>query len=282
MWCSFVLVALAANPYLDEGRRHFGNLEFDAAARSLAIATEQPGLSVAERREAFDVYAQALLALQRRDDAIAAYRRLLQADAYAPAPQAAPKVVECFLAAKRSAYPPPAVKATARVDGRSVTVSVFDPWGEVKRVRWFEATASGLNESAAARVVDHQVTLESADGTQRVLFDALGAGDVLLDHVEVELGPVAPDVVAPAPAPSSSKRTLFAAGSFGAAALSGGLSALFFGFAFRPAPALSEARLVNAWNDGRAMDAGLGWALGGLAVAATVTAVLILLGVFPD
>lgn len=280
MLSSLVLVTLAANPYLDEGRRHFANLEFDAAAKALAIATEQPGLSTPERREAFDVYAQALLALQRRDEAISAYRRLLESDAYAPPPQAAPKVVECFLAAKRLAYPPPGVKVASTVDGKTVAVTVFDPWGDVKRVRWFEGTAAELREGAAVELREHQVRLTPSKTAQRVLFDALGNADVLLAHGELELGGASsttPSRAVTQPSPGPRWLTL---GAGGGAVVAAGLSAVLLGLAFRAAPAISDAPGVNTWNAQRQSEAAVGWTLGALALGAGVVALLSFLDVF--
>jgi hypothetical protein len=178
------VLALTANPYLEEGRKHFTALEFEAAARTLAIAVEQPGLSGADRRDAFDLWAQSLLATNQRDQAERAYRRLLEADPYAPTPQASPKVVDCFVRAKQAAYPRPSVTLKGSlVADRAVLVKVFDPWALVKRVRWLERTAEAVTEQRAAVLTDRAFTVKPSPDARSVLFDALDPSDRRPWHV---------------------------------------------------------------------------------------------------
>lgn len=264
------LVALAANPYLTEGRRHFANLEFEAAAAALVVAIEQPGLTQDERREGFDLYAQSLLASGRTDAAEKAYTRLLVDDAYAPAPRAAPKVIECFTRAKRLAWPPPAVTLTHRLE--PLVVTVFDPWSAVKRVRWFQALGEGLVEGAPPTLVERRFQLSAAANAHRVLIDALGTDDVLLAHLEVPLVPTAAErLVAPVGVAAPGPRWLTVT-SVIVAAVAIAASITFFALAFRPAPALDSAASVNAWNAGTTRDAALSWVFAGAGVGATVTA----------
>ncbi len=271
------VLVLSANPYLAEGRKHFFALEFEAAARTLAIAVEQPGLSGAERREAFDFWAQALLATNRREQAERAYRRLLEADPYAPTPLAAPKVVECFLRAKQAAWPKPAVtlKGTLLAE-REVAVTVFDPWALVKRVRWLEGTTAAVTEQPTPTLLDHAFTVTPSARAARLLFDALDPSDVLLAHLEVQL-PTRVEVVATAPTPVvtvGTPRWVVVTLSI-AAVVAAGVGATFFYLGYRDAPTLTMASGVNEWNAAATRNAALGWSFGGVAVGAGVAAAFV-------
>ena len=256
LWLSTVL---AANTYLDEGRRHFSALEFDGAARTLAVAVEQPGLTVDERREAFHLWAQSLLAIDQRDLAEQVYVRLLKDDPYAPRPEAAPKVVDTFLRAKQQAWPRPSVtlqQAPAASD-QEAQVAVFDPWNLVQRVRWFD----GTREQPSVPQVDHHVTVTPGPQATRLLFDALDASGVLLAHLEVTRSPV--------PARADRTGVLIALGTSAAVAVIVG--AVFLGLAFQAPPTLTRATDINAWNGHTQRDAALGWSLGALGLALGAT-----------
>lgn len=277
MLFALALFSLTANPYLVEGRQHFTNLDFEAAASAMEIAAGQPGLSAAEQREAFDVWAQALLALGRSKEAEKVYARLLTADAYAVAPAGAPKVRECFERAKRSVWPVPSVKlSSARESEASVRVTVFDPWNVVKRVRWFEAGAQGLKEGPVPEVVERAFAVTPSAGAQRLLFDALGASDALLSHLEVELGAEraaeVPVVVVEPGAKRASYALTWLAG--GASVVAAGSSAAFFYLGYRGAPALMGAAETNQWNSAASRNAALAWTFGVVALAAAVVAIL--------
>lgn len=271
MVLSLLLAVLASNPYLDEGRRHFANLEFDAAVKALAIAVEQPGLSSLERREAFDTYAQSLLAVERRDDAIAVYKRLLSADPLTPTPKAAPKVVESFLVAKRAVFPPPAVTLEALQAGEAVNVSVFDPWQAVKRVRWLELTES-LTEGQPVAIVEGRFVLTPSPAAKKVLIDALGANDVLLVHRELVL--VAPSVTSTAPTASMSLGALTITGLI-AAGVSAAAAITFFGLGWQAPPSsFADAASINTWNGQRRAEATAAWSFTALAAVAGVFSAL--------
>ncbi|MBL8912103.1 MAG: hypothetical protein JNM17_15515 [Archangium sp.] len=274
---SLVSVLLASNPYLDEGRRHFDALEFEAANASLTVAVQQSSLTTEERRTAFDLQARALLALNRKEDAIAAYARLLERDPYAPQPSGAPKVIDAFLRGREKAWPKPSVKWSRAADPEAgaIKVELQDPWALVMRARYFESSKAGLSEHSA-QVIDHSLVVRPSPSTSQVLFDALDANGTLLAHFEVPVTPTATQEPAATPlvrttsaTPPSSLRTP------GIVALIAGLAtvaagAIVLGFGYGPAPTtLTSAGDINAWNRSVTGQVGAGWALasGGAALS---------------
>lgn len=271
MFCSTLLLVLAADPYLAEGQRHFDALEFAAATTSLTVAVEQPELSVEQRRQAFHLLAQSLLALDRRDDARLAYERLLKRDPLAPPPEAAPKVVDAFLAAKASVWPRPSVTLKAREDLPSVTVEVFDPWALVARVRCFERVDGRLVEAATA-AQQPLWRVQPRDAAERVLIDALDRSGVLLAHLEVPLAlrPPASTTVSGAPPRSRLAAVLLTS----AAVVAVGFGASLLGVGYRQAPTLTAADDINRWNASTSAEVATGWALSGGAVLLGVAAAI--------
>jgi hypothetical protein len=269
-----LLTVLAGTPSLEEGRRHFKELEFDAAAAALAMALAQPGLSPAERREATDLRAQSLLAVGRTEEADGAYADLLGADPHAPGPEAsAPKVQASFLRAKQRVWPRPSVALSraAEAPAGAVAVSVQDPWGLVRRVRWLEALGAAPVERPAPPLEGRVLTVVPSPAAQRALFDALAADGTRLAHLEVALVLPAGQVEAhAAPPPRWVTITLIAA-SVAAA----GLGATFLGLGFRAPPAFSTAAAATGWNQGAAVNVGLGWTFAGLAVGSGVAAAVV-------
>lgn len=283
MLAALAVSLVAANPYLLEGRAHFARLEFEAATRSLAIAVEQPDLDVEERREGFGLWAQSLLAQGRAEEATAAYARLLREDPHAPAPQAAPKVVECFLKARQEVWPKPSVAlrplapsgAASPSAAATVTLEVFDPWALTRRVRLLEATEAGrLIERPSPLLNGRTLRVEPSAEATRLLFDALDADGALLAHLEVSPLRRSPGLELAAPtrwhAPRWVTVLLIATATVAAA-----VGATFLGLGFRGPPAATSAAEVNAWNAGASRNAALGWSLGGLAVGVGVAAVLV-------
>lgn len=264
-------LVLCINPYLVEGRKHYDTLEFDAAARSFAVAVEQSDLTNDERRSAFDLWAQALIALNRRDEAEKVFVRWLKSDPYAPTPKAAPKIVDAFLRARQLAWPKPAVKWSRLDDGadQSVRVELFDPWSLTSRVRWLESDDGALSERPTPPLEAHVLTVQPSAGSRRLLFDALDVQGVLLAHFEVSL---AAAIAAPASAGVSKngERTvkwvpivLLVAGVVAA-----GLGATFLGLGYRAPPTLTAASDINAWNSSASTQTALGWTLVGTGAAA--------------
>ncbi|MFT3707737.1 MAG: hypothetical protein QM817_08725 [Archangium sp.] len=270
-----VSLMLCANPYLTEARKHFDTLEFDAATRSFAVAVEQSDLSAEERRIAFDLWAQALLALNRRDEAEKVYVRWLKSDPWAPPPNAAPKVVDAFLRARQIAWPKPSVKWTRVDDGSSGTVRVelFDPWSLASRVRWLEALESGLTERPTPPLEAHVLTVQPTPGAKRLLFDALDAQDVLLSHFEIALAVGAATTRAPTvtTAPTTPSVKWAPIVILAASAIAAGFGAAFLGLGYRAPPTLTAASDINAWNRSANTQVGLGWSLLGVGVAGAGT-----------
>ncbi|MBL8954383.1 MAG: hypothetical protein JNK82_26635 [Myxococcaceae bacterium] len=275
-----VLALLAANPYLDDGRARFSALEFEAAARALAVAMDQPRLTTDERREGFDLWAQSLLALGRTEEAVSVYARLLKDDVHAPQPSAAPKVIEAFARAKAQVWPKPSVsleeEARSDVNGE-VTVKVTDPWSLVRRVRRLEDGPRGLVEGPSVPVVDHRLRVTPSSQSQRLLLDALDASNGLLAHLELSVMAPAEAPAVPVAARSSPSRTprwlpvvLGAAGV--AAGVTGGV---LLGLAFRSPARLERADSINGWNAAAQRNAAVGWSLAGTALALGIVAVVL-------
>ncbi|MBK7860019.1 MAG: hypothetical protein IPJ65_15630 [Archangiaceae bacterium] len=204
MLVAVMLMALASNPYLEEGGSTSPTSTSTRPARAMQISVGQPGLSRDELREAFDLWAQALLAMGRREDAERTYARLLREDPYVPAPTAAPKVRECFERAKRSVWPPPSVKLSSTREGPHVTVTVFDPWSLVQRLRFLQATPDALVEAPAPLVTERVYSATPTVHAQRLLFDALDSNGAMLAHLEL---PVEGAVVATALEPAPTRRS---------------------------------------------------------------------------
>lgn len=274
MLSAVVTLFLCGNPYLAEGRKHYDTLEFDAAARSFAVAVDQTELTLDEKRSAFELWAQALLALNRRDEAEKVFVRWLKEDPYAPTPKAAPKVVDAFLRARQLAWPKPAVK-WSRLDDRegSVRMELFDPWSLTARVRWLEAGEGGLTERPSPPLEAHVLSVQPTPGTRRLLFDALDAQDALLSHVEVALTGAAQLAATPPAvtrAPGGSVKwpavVLLAVGVVAA-----GIGTTFLGLGYGAPPTLTSATQINAWNQGANTQVAVGWSLLGAGVAAAAT-----------
>src|SRR5436309_1922884 len=88
---------VGANPYLEEGRKLYGAMQYEQAAARLKLAAEVPTSSLDERRAAFDLLARTLAALGRTDEADGAYAALLAKDPEAPGPdEASPKIRSLF------------------------------------------------------------------------------------------------------------------------------------------------------------------------------------------
>ena len=173
-----VLALLAANPYLAEGKSHFEQLAYEKALGPLTLAAQVPGLSAAERREAFNLLARTRAALGDLPGATAAYTDLLEKDPLAPAPgEAAPKIREAFRAAKAALFPPGTVKLTltkSAADGHLV-FELFDPWAAVTRLDVHEVGGARLISVAPEATV---VDIRLPAGLAQAWVEALNANGV--------------------------------------------------------------------------------------------------------
>jgi tetratricopeptide (TPR) repeat protein len=124
---------LSSNPHLDQGRSLFRALKYDEALKPLERATQATTSTQAERRESFDLYARALAALGRIDEAERAYAALLATDPMAPAPAGvAPKISDAWLRAKRGLYRDDWVRLSALpAAAGELRIEVLDPWARV-------------------------------------------------------------------------------------------------------------------------------------------------------
>lgn len=194
MWPALLGLWLAANPWLEEGQRHFEALRYPEAAAALRTALDAPTNSVEERRKAGDLLARALLAQGKQAEAEAVWAGLLAKDSELPDPVGvSPKVREAFWRAKEKVYPRRFVRLEARPAAQGqLAASVVDPWRLVARVhqRLGPAATTELNP------VDGVVRTELAPGSGSHLLEALDAQGALLASLTVE----APPKVEPAPA----------------------------------------------------------------------------------
>lgn len=131
--CSVLPLVLAANPYLDQGRKLYRQLFYQEAEVQLRRAIEVPTSTQEERREAYDLLARALYARGQAGDAELAYAELLGRDPHTPPPQkASPAIRELFQRAKLRVYPRGYVRLTQTPSPPgTIEVSVVDPWSEV-------------------------------------------------------------------------------------------------------------------------------------------------------
>jgi hypothetical protein len=128
---------LAVNPNLAEGRRLYEQLHYREAEDRLRRARHDAQASQAEKLEAYDLLARALIAQNKLAEGEDVYAELLVIVPNAPAPpEAAPKVEEVFARAKRRLYPPDYVKLTQRAAASGeVQIEVADPWSKVAAVK---------------------------------------------------------------------------------------------------------------------------------------------------
>src|SRR5499427_4458372 len=156
--CLTALV-LSANPYLEEGRGFYQSLRFREAESRLRLARQNPGNSAEEMAEILDLLARSVSAFGRFDEAEEIYEELLAKDPHAPAPsQAAPAIVNAFLAAKKRLYSPEYVKLSlGKVSDGTLEVLLVDPWQQVDLLLLVNSEPS---EKTALPVRDHRAVID--------------------------------------------------------------------------------------------------------------------------
>ncbi len=202
-------MVLCANPYLGEARERFEQLAYEQALNPLILATQVPGQTQAERREAFDLLARTRAALGDLAGATHAYGELLEKDPSAPAPSdAAPKIREAFRAAKASRFPPGTVRLTrvTAAEGR-LGFELFDPWGVVVRLDVREVGGRTLSARPEAlvevRIPFSQAWVEALDAAGAVV-GSLGSAKAplrLAQKVAVATRPKSDDAPVLTPTP---------------------------------------------------------------------------------
>jgi hypothetical protein len=205
---ALLLLAMAVNPYLEEGRERYEALRYEQALGPLILALEVPGQTQLELREAFDLLARTRAALGDLAGTRATYVELLKRDPMAPLPtDAAPKIRDAFTAARRERYPAGTVRLARKpgTDGR-VKVEVTDPWGVVVRV---ELRAVGGEPRAVAQGGGPVVELRAPPGLEQgwvAALDATGGVLATLGSAKAPLALAPPDREAPRPlAPTASR-----------------------------------------------------------------------------
>lgn len=196
---------LAANPYLDEGRRLYSAVRYKQAEEKLRLATQVPTSTPAEKREAFDLLARTLAAQGRMDEGELVYAELLRMDPYVPSPEdAAPKIAALFLRAKKRIYPGQFVllRELPSSPGQ-VEVAVTDPWGIVAQVtlyRWSEEESFQAQELS---VDDHraraQLNETGVGGSHTWYLEASGKGGEILASLGTAEQPRVSATESPAP-----------------------------------------------------------------------------------
>ena len=168
-----VLMLLATNPYLTEGKSYLQQLAYEKALGPLTLAAQVPGQSTSERREAYDLLARTRAALGDLPGAAAAYATLLEKDPLAPAPaDAAPKIREAFRAAKAQVYPMGTVRLTAvKAAEGHLAFELFDPWAVVTRLEVHEAGGA----RTIARVPEASVDVRLPPGFAQAWVEAIDA-----------------------------------------------------------------------------------------------------------
>ncbi len=177
----FLALLISANPYLDEGRQLYRSMGYAEAEARLELATQVPSSSVEERREAFDLLARARLARGKAREAERAYSELLARDPHAPTPtDAAPKIRETFQRAKQRLYPPPFVRLelAPATEGR-LEVLLVDPWDAVRTVHLHQATNAAFAATALALSERRALTPPLPQGMSYFLTAEDERGEVL-------------------------------------------------------------------------------------------------------
>jgi hypothetical protein len=257
-----IALVAASNPFLVEGRKQFKALEFRAATESLKRAASVLDQTDAERIEAHDLLAQSYLALGRDADAVGSYEALLKVLPHAPTPQGAPKIRDAFLLAKEKLYPKPAVTISRVPSAEDVWIFEWvDPWSLVARV--------AVNERSFPAPADRRLKISAGAAAPKVEVRAFDEKDTLLATLRFEPaaapaagGAAVPEVQAVAAARRSPAPWVLV--GFGAASLIAGGALL--GVAFAPPPNGVSAAQATSLNQGRRLEAQVGWPLLGAAV----------------
>jgi hypothetical protein len=187
--------AQAANPYLEEGRRLYGKLQFKEALTQLSIAKDVPSLDAKEKAEVLDLLARCEVAEGRREEAQRHYEELLGIDWRAELPRdLSPKILETFDEAKRHVFEPDFVAFRGLGAAPGVArAEVVDPWHEVAEVRWVHRAANTPRwVQAAVPIQDHLFVIDLAGQGEPWLAwyaEARRADGVVLAHWRSETEP---------------------------------------------------------------------------------------------
>lgn len=275
---ALLAVAVAANPWLDQGRKAYEALRYREAEAQLRVARDVATSTPGERRQVLELLALSLIAQGRLAEAEDAFAQLLVLAPEAAAAQDwAPKVRAAFLRAKERVYPPGYVRLElGPAPADRLDVAVVDPWGRVRGVFAVAPDgASGGGEALALRA--GRAAGARPHGPFRL--EARGEDGAVLQALEVG----APPALAPAAsAPSATSPALSPAAAaprpprwphwllLGTAVAAAGASATLAGLS---ADASQRAGAATFASDTWALDrqataqAQAAWVLGGVAVA---------------
>jgi hypothetical protein len=263
-----MLMLVASNPLLAEGRKRFEALDFRAAVEVLKRATEVREQSEADRTTAYDLLAQSLLALGQEDEAVVAYQALLSKNPHARAPEASPKVRDAFVRAKEALYPKPSVGLSRLPSAPDTWIFEWvDPWGLVKTLKVNERSF----DASATRLL--KVPASSTPGPVDV--SALDERELLLASLRFDNAlPSAPVAAVQTQGVTSSGRGPARGVLWGLGAASLVASAALLVLAFLPVHPMNASD-ATALNQGRRIEAAVGWSALGVGAALAVAGWLV-------
>jgi hypothetical protein len=262
-----MLMLVASNPLLMEGRKRFEALDFRAAVEVLKRATEVREQNEADRTAAYDLLAQSLLALGKEDEAVDAYHQLLSRNPHARAPEASPKVRDAFVRAKEALYPKPSV-ALSRLPSAPDTwiFEWVDPWGLVKTLK--------VNEHSFEAPAERLLKVPASSTTGPVDVSALDERELLLASLRFDNAPAAPAAAVQTQGVASSGRGPARGVLWGFGAASLVASAALLVLAFLPVHPMNASD-ATALNQGRRIEAAVGWSALGVGAALAVAGWLV-------
>ena len=185
-------LALAANPYLDEGRGLYRALHYPQALSRLEVASRVPTSSPDERRETFDLLARCHAALGQQQQAEAAYTALLAQDPDARlADDASPKIQAVCDQAKQRLYPPDFVRLKRLpAPAERLEVRLIDPWRAVQALVVFEGARGGAFASRPLERDTDQGRANLDPGTDRLYVEARAADGSVLARLGSDADPL--------------------------------------------------------------------------------------------
>ncbi|MDX2009429.1 MAG: tetratricopeptide repeat protein [Myxococcaceae bacterium] len=181
-----LLLAQAANPWLDRARALATELKFGEAITQLTVARQVPNLDGAQRAQVLELLARCHVAEGNRAEAEAAFTELLslEPDFEIDRESTSPKIVTVFDDVKARLYPGGAVSVieVSAPPGR-VRAQVVDPYRKVTRAVLFERRGDGAwgetPLTVSARTLDFPLPRAAGVPVQWYAQLVDGGGEVL-------------------------------------------------------------------------------------------------------
>jgi hypothetical protein len=291
---SVLLLALAANPHLDEGRKLYEQLKYPEAEARLKIAAEAPNNTSAEQAQIADLLARAMIAQGRSAEAERVYSELLAKQSDAPDPAAAsPKIREVFNRAKRSVYPEGFVRVqrAPSAAGR-LEVELIDPWRKVKSLSlavskagaaWVAQPMTTTARHAGADLAPPpgatwRCTVEALDDTGTVVASlATRDAPLVFEALPAKVTTAAPEVPRVEAPKGPTRWPAFVVGALALAAIGTGTGfAISSSHDYGQVMPMTPALMTRSLDDSARSKALVAWlTFGGALLAATLCGVLI-------